>query len=367
MSAFWTWRRNGWGRGDVGSLRCSTGVVLKNPLVSHGAWLIDDGILMPVHRIRSAAAFLFVLVSLSSPMTFANMAAPITDPGRFTGPRMDAKTPLVIEEERLSFQCQEVSRMPSCFFEARYRVFNPSAAPSGGHAAFYGLHAAGVVVRVDGRDANIELSADEIKALDADVDAASGSSQDRPYWDHSGLTTLRQGFALTVPAGGRVEVVATGRMMPGRDIYGRGYAHTPAKGRHYFLHEGDPARRIHQFQYLVSPIRTWAAVHRMVVTVRYPSSWIMHGSFWGTPNRSAAQWIDRKEGDFMLSTATADGKASPDAMGNVLELRFSLPGDPVEHGGPFVGIGGAVGSMDRGNSERGSAMKSRLRRGSWSH
>lgn len=303
---------------------------------------------MLVRRSISAAVISLALVGSSARTALANMAAPVRDPGRLTSPRMDAKTPLVVEEERLSFQCQEVSRVPSCSFEARYRVFNPSAEPSGGHAAFYGLHADGVEVKVDGRHANVNLTADEVKALDEDVAAASGSSQQSTFWNRMSMATDRQGFALTVQPGARVEVVATGSMVPGQTIYGHGYSYNPAEGRHYFLHRGDPERRIHEFEYLVSPIRTWAAVHRMVVTVRYPSSWTMYGSFYGTPQRSEATWVERNDGDFMTSTATTDGKVSPDAMGNVLELRFSLPGDRFEHGGPFVGLGGALGSMDKG-------------------
>jgi hypothetical protein len=46
-------------------------------------------------------------------------------------------------------------------------------------------------------------------------------------------------------------------------------------GRRSDLHAGDTELRIFELDYLVSPIKTWADVHRLIVTIRYPKSWSM--------------------------------------------------------------------------------------------
>jgi hypothetical protein len=89
------------------------------------------------HAILKALALIALLFSAATAR--ANAAAPVPDPSRLGGPRFAAKTPLVVREERLSFQCSEVDDAPSCSFEARYRIENPSSEPAGGRAAFYGL------------------------------------------------------------------------------------------------------------------------------------------------------------------------------------------------------------------------------------
>lgn len=295
---------------------------------------------MPFPRAISTSLALITLLLSAAPAR-ANVAAPIPNPSRVGGPRFAQATPLVVQEERLSFQCEEIDDAPVCDFEARYRVQNPSSEPSGGRAAFYGLNADNIVVLVDGRRSEITLSPEDEKALDESVAAAEGSAPSRSIWQGEDMPS-RHGFELSVPPAGRAEIVVTGRMLPGRTSYSRGYTYTPAESRHLLLYAGDPRSRIFELDYLVSPIKTWADVHRLIVTIRYPKSWSMGTAIYGEPNRSQVGWQERAEGDFIIKSTDTLGKVDPKAIGNKLELFVALPGFPVEHGGPFVGIGGAV-------------------------
>jgi hypothetical protein len=301
---------------------------------------------MPSLRWNLAIAFAIAAAAAPARQASANVAAPIQDPGRLTAPRYAMKSPLIVRDERLSFQCEEEDGRPVCAFEARYRVENPTAEPSGGRAAFYGLYAENVAIKVDGRAASAKLSPEEVAALDNDVMAAEGPSPSGSAWKTGGAPLAREGFDMSLPAGGRAEIVVTGRMRPGQTRYSRGYVYNPAEGRHLLLHAGDTEPRVFELDYLLSPIKTWAEVHRMEVSIRYPTSWSMNPSFYGQPNRSQAQWQERTEGDTIVKTTVTDGKATPEALGNVLELFITLPGASVEHGGPFVGVGGVVGDND---------------------
>jgi hypothetical protein len=337
---------------------------------------------MPFPRVILKALALIAL-SLSAATARANAAAPIPSPSLVGGPRLAAKTPLVVREERLSFQCDEVNEGPVCSFEARYRIENPSSEPAGGRAAFYGLRAENIVVLVDGRRSDVSLSPEDIKALDASVVAAEEPPPEEPpitvpaetrpeepapevpepeatapaatmpeaaapprsIW-HGENLPIRQGFELSVPPSGRAEIVVTGRMLPGRTRYSRGYVYTPAEGRHLLLHAGDTELRIFELDYLVSPIKTWADVHRLIITIRYPKSWGMGTDIYGQPNRAQVEWKERVEGDFVIKSTDTLGKVDPKAIGNKLELFVSLPGAQVEHGGPFIGVGGVVNASN---------------------
>lgn len=290
------------------------------------------------------------LLAAAAALTFgsraaANVAAPISDPGRI-GPELAAQTPLVVREERLSFQCEEALGAPVCSFEARYQIENPTSEASGGRAAFYGLHAEDLVVKVDGQRSMTELSADDVKALDGEVAAAEGSSPGPSRYRAEDASLTRTGFTLDVPAGGKKEIVVTGRIKPGVTRFSRGYVYTPAEGRHLLTHAGDIESRIFELEYLVSPIKSWAAVGRIDVTVSYPRSWTVYHSFYGSTERAAAEWSERVEGDRIIASTTASGALDMKTIGNALELRISLPGAVAEHGGPFVGAGGVVGTSD---------------------
>lgn len=299
---------------------------------------------MPLPRWIPKALAVIAIACSASPAR-ANIAAPLPNPSRVGGPRFATKTPLVVREERLSFQCDEADDGPFCAFEARYRIENPSTEPAGGRAAFYGVLADRIEIRVDGRRAEVPLSDADVKALDAEVAAAESPDNNSSKWQNTDMP-IRQGFDITVPASGRSEIVVTGIMKPGRTSYSKGYVFSAAEGRHLLLYAGDTAARIFELDYLISPIKTWADVHRLIITIRHPKAWSLSPALYGSPNRSQTEWQEREDGDWIIKSVDTQGRIDPKDVGNTLHLFVSLPGFPVEHGGPFVGIGAVVGSND---------------------
>jgi hypothetical protein len=284
---------------------------------------------------------LLALIGLFPARAGANIAAPLEVPGQVSGPVLGPSSPLVVEDEKLSFRCSEGEDRPTCTFEARYRIANPTAETNGGLAAFYGVQAEGVVVRVNGRDARAKLSEKDVERLDAEVRAV----EDEGIWERFARQLQRTGFTVEVPAGGKAEIVTTGKLLLTRSVYHE-YGIDGLTARHPALRVGDPERRIYGVDYLLSPIRTWADVHRMEVSVRYPSSWEVTGGLYAGEGAPHEIWKTREERGEKVESIVLEGKPDPKSKGGALTLRFSMPGGMVEHGGPFVGIGGVPGSGD---------------------
>lgn len=290
-----------------------------------------------------AAPFLLplALIGLFPARARANVAAPLEMPGQVSGPILGPSSPLVVEDEKLSFRCSEGADRPTCTFEARYRIVNPTAEKHGGVAAFYGLQAEGVVVRVNGRDARRALSAEDVQRLDAEVRAV----EDEEVWRRFAESLQRTGFTVEIEPGGKAEIVTTGKLLLTRSIF-HSYEIDGLTARHPLLRQGDPERRIYGVDYLLSPIRTWAEVHRMEVSVRYPSSWEMTGALYAGEGAPQESWRTREERGEKVESIVLTGKPEPKSQGGALSLRLSTPGNVAEHGGPFVGIGGVPGSGD---------------------
>jgi hypothetical protein len=155
----------------------------------------------------------------------------------------------------------------------------------------------------------------------------------------------RAGFALTVDAGARTEVVVTGvlRLKP-RSIPGS-YLVPAVWSRHLWMHRTRPHREF-DLDYLLGPLRTWARVGPIDVTVDVPSSWSLEGATMAADARRDESSGRRPLG-FVLETVDgrtrARGRTSVDA-GAILTVRMTHPASGVHHGGPFLGIGGAPGA-----------------------
>jgi hypothetical protein len=284
---------------------------------------------------------LLAVIGLSPARAEANIAAPLEMPGQVSGPILGPSSPLVVEDEKLSFRCSEGDGRPTCTFEARYRIANPTEETHGGLAAFYGLEAEGVVVRVNGRDARARLSEEDERRFDAEVRAV----EDEVEWERFAKRLQRTGFTVEVAAGGKAEIVTTGKLLLTRSIYHE-YGLDGVSARHPLLHQGDAEQHIYGVDYLLSPIRTWAEVHRMEVSVRYPSSWDVSGSLYAGEGSPRETWRTREGRGEKVESIVLEGKPEPKSKGGALTMRISAPGRVVQHGGPFVGIGGVPGSGD---------------------
>ena len=84
----------------------------------------------------------------------------------------------------------------------------------------------------------------------------------------------------------------------------------------------------------------------MEVTVRYPAAWEVTGSLYRVEGAPRETWQSRRERDDKVDRMVLVGKPEPKSNGGALTLHISTPGRVVQHGGPFVGIGGVPGSGD---------------------
>ena len=274
----------------------------------------------------------------------ANIAAVERRPGTVEAPRFAATNPLVVDDEHLIFNCDDVMETPKCAFEARYRVRNPTDAEVEVVAAFYGIATEEVTVRVDGTDAGVDLSEEDVAALDAAVAAAQGE-RELPAWLRESVA--RYGFLARVAPGGTREIVATGYVGAGvRPDVGGGYAVSPVRSRHLLLGD-DPTPSVYDVEYLLSPIDTWSDVHALTIIVRYPGDWEFEVGFTGAdPDRS--HFLPEAPEDAWSVTRGDDGRfeatfEAGEAVPPVLAVTFRTPERVFFQGGPQFALGATVG------------------------
>jgi hypothetical protein len=282
---------------------------------------------------RSGVAALVAVVGVVGAVgaARANVAAVRRSPAVLTSPRTATRTPLAVRDERLAISCREGEARPTCTFEARYAVTNPTAATESVVAAFYGVATSGVTIVVDGARADRALTTDEAAALDVVWPGALRG--DLRYSSPRGPRAERTGFALTAAAGSAHTIVVTGTIEPVERSIPGGYVVEAAEARHLAL--GSKARRRgYDLDYLVSPIETWAGEPTIHLRVEIPAGWRLGGSGYG--------WAPRALGE----RAVFERSLGARGRDSVLHLDFDLPMPVFRNGGVLLGAGGALG--DRG-------------------
>ncbi len=273
-----------------------------------------------------------------------NIAAVQRQPGVFGAPQWGATTPLVVEQEELSFDCAEGPSEPTCSFEARYRIANPTAEPQAVLADFLGVDAHDVEVRIDGVPTSTELSAEDRTRF---VALVAGVRTGADPHEVLGGEVTHAGFTLEVGPRERCEVTATGTLVARARFVPRSWL-PPAATRHLLLDVEVGGRREAEFdlRYLLAPLETWAEARSVTVVVRYPTDWgfaaLLGDSYDLLGNLPAEQpegWTVVVEG--ARSTATW---RSDDQTPAVLDLGFDAGSLEAFHsGGVVLGFGGTVG------------------------
>lgn len=282
----------------------------------------------------ATAAAVAVLAADAGP-AHANIAAP-PPPSRVSGiaPAAD-NAGLVVISADLVVDCTD--GQPGCGLQVTYALHNPAEVSLGGTAAFYSIDTDDVRVTLDGQASAHELTAAEAAGFDAAVAAASGAPPE---------DVNRSGFQVTLPPGGRGQVVVTGRLhrQPGRGYY---MAVPGPAARHRLLRRGAPNPATVRLDYLVAPIRTWARFpERMTFTLRAPAGWSssLDGVDGATTERAGA--IATTRGTIATTTAS-------------IHLHLTLPRVTPIHAGLVLGVGGhvdnATGLRLRGGVEAGVA------------
>lgn len=279
----------------------------------------------PVTRHLALSAVLFT-ASLAN----ANIAASRPEPAVASGLET-AGTSLAVTAEELSITCVEGEghHEPACSFTATYTVTNATDAPQSALAAFASVRSENVHVRRDGVAIDRELSADERARL---LGGPTRVPDD---------ALSRRGFDLTLPAGATAQLVVDGQLKPGR-FFVASYARSAVETRHPLLGSQVPRSSTFHLDYLVSPLRSWAAQPSVQVTVTLPKAWTTRFHVLSKQDaRELAPALDAS-GESVTARFTLDG-----ARDDELELTLELPERVFFNGGVLLGVGGAFDSTQR--------------------
>lgn len=292
-----------------------------------------------VRALAIAAAVVTVAIARHASANAA--AAPLPVPAGATSPRLPEKTPLRVEREDLSFDCERDGDVVQCRFEARYAIANPTDVPQQVVAAFYGLAARDVIVRIGGAPRERTLTPEDDVALQRELDLFAADSP----WRDTSHTLTRKGFDLALAAKERTEIVVTGTLVDEDAGVGRGsrYVTEALDARHPVLRTRNEGRDW-QFVYLISPIRTWSGAPKIHVRLRYPTDLLRIG---GPYAEGDPRFQERVEGDRTIVTGTFDFEAVP----STIRFGFFEPTPILRHGGPIAAIGTA------GDDERRTRLR----------
>jgi len=279
--------------------------------------------MLPLMRVVPVA----LLLLLASPAA-ANIAAIQRDPALWSAPGQLGPRALSVEREQLDLDCEEAAGRLVCTFRATYHLRNATDREQRATCAFYGIHAEGVRVRVAGRAAGRPLTPDQIRQLDAAVQAVALTP------DRSPDDPDRAGFSLAV-APGSTTIEASGTLRPG-PLFVPSYAVDPVRTRHPLLGTRD-TRREFDMEYLVAPIRTFGGAPAIHVTLRHPASWrvsLMTRGKGRQPETRRRTVGETQEVRLELRGADVDR----------LMVHLALPPRFLLNGGVLLGVGGAVDS-----------------------
>ncbi|MGZ3477804.1 MAG: hypothetical protein ACXWUG_31605, partial [Polyangiales bacterium] len=258
----------------------------------------------------------------------ANSAAIRTPPpATATSPQLPTKTTLRVTHEELSFDCDREGLDVRCRFEARYRIENPTEKAESVVAAFYGIEASDVVVRIDGVAAKRALGKDEEALLDEGV-RASIEQQEIPR------DTTRTGFALSLAPKAKTEVVVTGVMLEEEYEHSRsnhGWMIDAVDVRHLALRTTREGLRW-RFRYFLAPLRTWAGTPEIHVRVRGPRGLARVG---GPSAEGDPRFQETVEDGREVVTGVFDQGTYP----STLEFGFDDPSPKIRNGGVVLGLG----------------------------
>jgi hypothetical protein len=290
-------------------------------------------------------SLLLALATLVPAAARANVAAIQRNPGTLSGARTLGATSLIVEHERLVFDCADAADGVACTFEANYTVRHPGETAESVLAAFLGLATDGVTVEVDGQAVARDLSGDETTALD---DAVLAGRDGGPLAEEVRQRTQHYGFAFDAAPGSQHEIAARGTIHAGQRFQPEAW-YPAVKTRHLLLNDEVGGRRAadYDLRYLLAPLDTWAGTHELEIVVRCPVDWRIDARFGDTtddfgdlPPGVPAEWTRGVEGDVQTATWRGTGRVAP-----VLDVGFDVGArEPFWLGGAVVGLGGTVGA-----------------------
>ncbi len=296
-------------------------------------------------------------VLLWSAAAAANIAASQRMPAELVGPHAIRPTPLEVRSERLTFDCHQHQGEPDCDFVALYQIANPTDTVQGVTAAFYGVGVRQVEATLDGRSVLKPLRPHQRTALDmlvVQAESAIAPLSGVAPTDRRGVEVDRVGMDFEVAPGASGQLRVSGKIKPGRFFRPPGLIKPAPSARHALLGTQKPSVVHYDVDYLLSPLKTWAAVGPIEIEVRHPADWSMRGGV-----MEVGQWRQRPQNaDWSVRTEKNQRihrlNTHVDA-GARLYLHFGRFASAFYHGGPLLGagfeLGGGDGVMVRGGWE----------------
>ncbi|MBN2342997.1 MAG: hypothetical protein JXX29_13085 [Deltaproteobacteria bacterium] len=301
-------------------------------------------------------------------------------------PTYGNQNPIEVEKEELRIDCRFVRSELVCAFDARYYLVNPTDVQQVVVGAFYGEDYKDVAVYFAGEKQTRRLTRKEFEAVDSAVVNAShvgeqpdslesllfwyrhikrrgGEDGSQPYVENFYTEKLGQmpAFEASFSPWERNMLLVTGKMVPAFDRpWGVSEMVSNAAYTRHLAFGDDSPKEPFQFVYLISPIKTWAKVHRIEIIVSYPES--LSGEFlrfWEidrvAENRmqkpySQDGWTDHSSGGQNVAVWRYEGTMK-DEIPNGVVFRFYRPWRL--NGGMFVGIGGRYHRNNRFISQVG--------------
>ncbi|MCP4677363.1 MAG: hypothetical protein GY854_17985 [Deltaproteobacteria bacterium] len=314
-----------------------------------------------------------IIVSLVAIPAFANLGGVMSRPNAVSGPLFGGPTNLVVEKEKLVFECSAHRGDISCDFEARYTIHNPTDQTESVLGAFYGIECSDVSITSGGKDIARALSFEEMNAIDEAVKAVSSEPEGKlpailgrihhietvietaesrgKLSEEQKLEFLRSyrfGMTLTVAAGASRVVVAKGTIQAGKHWrYGlAAYDPVAVRGRHLLMATRHYLRS-QDIIYQLSPIKTWAEVHDVEIEVRYLESLSLVGTrFLSNGEKSRVSNIPSSNKGWTKSSKqnrTVATWKKTDEIGDYLLLSFEEEEPILYNGGIMLRIGGTFG------------------------
>lgn len=281
----------------------------------------------------ASALCVFFLLALAPSQAQASPAGAL-----WSGPVLPEGSRLRVASEAVSFVCSGPPAKATCAVESHSVLQNLGTESVSETVVFYALNSEDTVHKIDG------LAASPIK-----VDPAIVFSQiDAPDMGFlRAEEAVRTGASVKVPAGGRVEIVTTCKLLLTGGIPQDLPLTIPAlAARHPLLHTGEMNDVLRLVQYLASPVSTWGDGHELTVRVHRPSSWALFGDllFRGeSEERTAVTRSESASGSDTEVTFAHKGHPPARSRAALARLSFEVPNPLPLHGGPFVAVGGTLG------------------------
>lgn len=315
-----------------------------------------------------------IVLSVLPQTAIANIGGVWKSGSAMLSPAYGARTPIIIEKEDLSFDCNTVHSNVICAFMAHYHLLNPTDETQSVLGAFFSEKTEDVVITFNGETQERILTIAEYKAISRAVDdeshrtmseddriamrrwtdnrwgrsAYESNAEERKKWLEGNLKSL-PAFEISLASHGRANLIVRGRITPmNSQPWGLAeLVENTAKSRHLLI--GDTAeRRAYYFTYYVSPIKSWGDVGEINITMVMPADTRGFQYFYGGKRDALKRFEYTRNDEYSGLESNSSRKkvewhlpdhSDPGEIPDSLDFVFVTP-RKVLNGGILIGAGG---------------------------